>query len=80
MACRHTPKEIKQDPKLRAEFSPRRLEGLAAPCLYWRRSEEIAADRRLKAWAQSTPTVEVSREVAQQLREVMIIQHRAGHC
>jgi hypothetical protein len=75
MAYASTPKEIKQNPELRAEFPPARLPGLEDGLLYWRTPEEIAADRQLTAWIQEMKSVELSQE----WRERML-RHRAGRC
>jgi hypothetical protein len=75
MAHPGTPKELRQDRRLRKEFPPARLDGLEGDYLYWRTEREIIEDRQLQDWLQQMPKVEGLPEP-----EPEGAWHRAGHC
>lgn len=51
MAFPHTPCAVRCDPKLREQFPPQPLEGLADDDWCWRTPEKIAEDRQFAAWS-----------------------------
>ena len=49
MAYEHAPLELRNDSRLRAEFPPKRLVGLADGWMVWRSAEQITSDRDMQA-------------------------------
>jgi hypothetical protein len=52
LADRHTPIEIRRDPELLQQFSPRKLQGMCNGWLSWRSPEALALNRKMqRMWA-----------------------------
>jgi hypothetical protein len=49
MDYEHAPLELHNDSRLRAEFPPKRLVGLADGWMVWRSAEQITSDRDMQA-------------------------------
>jgi hypothetical protein len=82
MAYDGTPTALRMDPRLRKEFPPMKLDGLADECLHWRTPEGIAEDRALAAWVEQAKdnSEELRPEFLRKLREQEVLRHEPGHC
>jgi hypothetical protein len=79
MAYSGTPQELRTDSRLRKEFPPMKLDGLANTDLCWRTAQELAADKALQDWLRRMPKAEGLPEPEPE-PEPEGARHRAGHC